>query len=214
MRSRYFWHFTAQKSKCPRRFWELDPEILHKSLMCSCRTCLMCSCRTFYDFFFCFSVFSPNMWGSLRPKYPPKITKTKNLAKKKTNNKKSVKAGQGHIKHVCKFQGLNLTNGVDIGIWRNLGFSLNQPLCAWEARPQGEKNLERGTLNTCAKFQGLTLSKKKRRGHWHLKEFWVLCLNQPVCAWEARPQGKKTSVKLKPIGPFWGKTAARWLVRQ
>ena len=35
-----------------------------------------------------------------------------------------------------------------------------------------------GTLNTCAKFQGL--DSQKRRGHWHLKEFGVLCLNQPV----------------------------------
>ena len=39
------------------------------------------------------------------------------------------------------------------------------------------ERLGRGTLNTCANFYGLT---QKRRGHWHLKESGVLCLNQPV----------------------------------
>ena len=37
----WFLHFTARKSTCPRRFWEIDPEILH--------TCLMCPCRAFYE---------------------------------------------------------------------------------------------------------------------------------------------------------------------
>ena len=37
-------HFTAQKSKCPRRFGEMDPEIL--------RTCSMCPCQAFYECFF------------------------------------------------------------------------------------------------------------------------------------------------------------------
>ena len=41
------------------------------------------------------------------------------------------------------------------------------------------KRLGRGTVNTRAKFQGLF--SRKRRGHWTLKEFGVLCLNhQPV----------------------------------
>ena len=34
-------HYTAQKSKCPRRFLELDPQIMH--------TCLMCPCRASYE---------------------------------------------------------------------------------------------------------------------------------------------------------------------
>ena len=38
--------------------------------------------------------------------------------------------------------------------------------------------LRRGTLNTSTKMQGL--NSLRRCGHWHLKEFWVLCLNQPV----------------------------------
>ena len=48
----------------------------------------------------------------------------------KKEKKTFVKAGQGHIKHVCKNSG-----------------SISQ----------------------------------KRRGHWTLKEFGVLCLNEPVC---------------------------------
>ena len=40
------------------------------------------------------------------------------------------------------------------------------------------KGLGKGILITCAKFQGL--SSQKRRGHWTLTEFGVLCLNQPV----------------------------------
>ena len=37
--------------------------------------------------------------------------------------------------------------------------------------------LGRGALNTC-KISGS--NSQKRRGRWHLKEFGVLCLNQPV----------------------------------
>ena len=81
-------HLTAQKSKFPRRFWELDLEIS--------RTCLMCPCRAFYYECFFLSFFPPKMWGT---------------------------------KHACKISGSN---------------------------------------------------SQKRRGHWQLKEFWVLCLNQPV----------------------------------
>ena len=39
----------------------------------------------------------------------------------KKKKKKSLKARQGHIKHVCKILG-SLKNGVDIGTWRNWGF--------------------------------------------------------------------------------------------
>ena len=41
------------------------------------------------------------------------------------------------------------------------------------------KRLGRGTLNTCAKFEGLTSISQKRRGHWTLKEFGAISLNQP-----------------------------------
>ena len=33
----WFLHFIAQKSVCPHRFWEIDPEILQTYLMCPCR---------------------------------------------------------------------------------------------------------------------------------------------------------------------------------
>ena len=44
----WFMHFTAQKSKCLRCFWELDPETLH--------TYLVCPCPAFYEwgFLLCF----------------------------------------------------------------------------------------------------------------------------------------------------------------
>ena len=41
------------------------------------------------------------------------------------------------------------------------------------------KRLGRGTLNTCTKLQGLI--SQKRRGHWTLKKFGVMCLDQSVC---------------------------------
>ena len=109
----WFLHFTAQKPKCPRRFWEIDPEILH--------TCLVC---TFYDFFFFFS-----RWKCGIPQDPifPKIQNPKYLAKKKEGKKIILKRlGRGCNKHVCNIQ---------------------------------------------------------RRGHWTLKEFGVLCLNQRVRVW-------------------------------
>ena len=40
------------------------------------------------------------------------------------------------------------------------------------------KRLDRGTLNTCTKFQGLI--SKKRRGRWTLNELGGWCLNQPA----------------------------------
>ena len=72
----WFLHLIAQKSKCPRRFWELDPEFLH--------TCFMCPCRAYYECVFCSFLFAENV-GSLKtqisrkkqdPKYLTKRTKT------------------------------------------------------------------------------------------------------------------------------------------
>ena len=60
----------------------------------------------------------PKMWGLLRRKYNISniyIYLTKK--KQKTKQPHSLKARQGHNKHVrAKFQGLTLENGVDIGI--------------------------------------------------------------------------------------------------
>ena len=56
MRSRHFCAFTAPRSNCPRRFWEIDPEILH--------TCFICSWRTVSVFRFFFPA------GNVRPLKP------------------------------------------------------------------------------------------------------------------------------------------------
>ena len=105
-------HFTAQKSKCPRRFREMDPEIL--------RTCSMCPCQAFYECFFSFSL---EIWDPLRPKYPKKY-KTQISGEKKKKRKIPIRKrlGRGTLNTCAKFQGLSLKNGVDIGLWRNLGF--------------------------------------------------------------------------------------------
>ena len=65
----WFLRFTAQKSKCQRRFWELDPELLH--------TCWMCPCRAFYGcFFLVFWFFSAENMGFLKTQISQKGTKT------------------------------------------------------------------------------------------------------------------------------------------
>ena len=117
-------HLTPQNSKCPRRFWETDPEILHK--------CLMCPSRAFFEWvFFCLVLFFAENVGSLKTQISPKKCKKP------------------------KYLNINITKK---NRWR----------------------LGRGTLNTCAKFQGLTL--KNGVDNWRLKEVGGLCLNQLVTA--------------------------------
>ena len=65
----WFLHFTAQKSKCPRRFWEIDPEFL--------RVCLMCPCRAFYEWVFLFLFFFVGNLGSLKTHISQKIQNPK-----------------------------------------------------------------------------------------------------------------------------------------
>ena len=92
----WFLHFTAQKSKCPRRFREINPEIS--------RTCSMCPCRVFYECFY-WKTIAGNL-GSLKTQISQKIQKNRYLAKTKRKEKPdSQKARQGHIKHVCKISG-------------------------------------------------------------------------------------------------------------
>ena len=111
----WFLHFAAQKSKCPHRFWEIDP-ILHN--------CLMCPCRAFHE---CFSFFAENV-GSLQTQISPEKTKTAISDGKKRNKNIRYRLGRGTPNTRAKFQGLTLKNGVDIGIWRNCGFML-EPAC-------------------------------------------------------------------------------------
>ena len=76
--TQWFLDLIAQTSKCPRRFWELDPEILHVFTVPLSRLSRM-------NGVFIFIIFSPKMWGLLRPKYPQKMQKPKYLTKKQEN---------------------------------------------------------------------------------------------------------------------------------
>ena len=129
----WFLHLNAQKSKWPRRFRELDPEILHM--------CLYALAEPFWMFccFFCF-FFAENV-GSLNTQISSKKQKPKYLTKK-TENKKYifVRLGRGTLNTCAKFRGLTLKNGVDIGIWRDFGFYANQPVCFARASPAQMKS--------------------------------------------------------------------------
>ena len=99
----------------------------------------MCPCRAFHRFFF----FSPKMWGLLKTQIYVKKTY---LAGKK----KRLKAGQGHIKHVCK--NVRVYNSqkrrghlTSEGIW---GFML-EPACTAEVSYSTAMNI--GCLR-CTKF--------------------------------------------------------------
>ena len=108
-----FLHLTAQTSKCPRRFWERDPEIL--------RTCLMCPCRAFVFSFF----FAGNVW-SLKTQISPTI---ENPIIWQSITKKNIRKLLGRAKiNVCaKFQGLSKTACIldSEGIW---GY-MREPAC-------------------------------------------------------------------------------------
>ena len=110
-------HFAARKSKCPRCFWEIDPEILHTRLMCPCRAFT----KGIFLFFF---VFSLEIEDPFKIQISQKMQKPKHLAKKKRKNSNSKRLGKGILNTLCKISG-----------------SISQ----------------------------------KRRGHWTLKEFGVLC---------------------------------------
>ena len=119
----WFSHLTAQNSKCPRRFRELDTLTLH--------TCLTFSCRTFYHWGFCFFFFFAENVGSLKTQTSPKIQKPKYLAEKTKKQKKtySLKARQENNKHVCRITGFNSEK--QRGHWRLNEFGvlcLNQPV--------------------------------------------------------------------------------------
>ena len=74
----WFLHFTAQKSKCPRRFREINPEIS--------RTCSMCPCRVFYECFY-WKTIAGNL-GSLKTQISQKIQNPNIWLKEKKNRKR------------------------------------------------------------------------------------------------------------------------------
>ena len=71
------------------------------------------------------------MWDPLRPKYLQKRQKPKYLAEKKRKRRKDIRKrlGRGTLNTCAKFQGLPPKNGVDVGLWRNLGFYAWTSLC-------------------------------------------------------------------------------------
>ena len=70
-----------------------------------------------------FFSFSLEIWDPLRPKYPKKYkTQISGEKKKKIKIPIRKRLGRGTLNTCAKFQGLSLKNGVDIGLWRNLGF--------------------------------------------------------------------------------------------
>ena len=115
----WFKHKTPNsfRVQCPRRFWEMDPEILHTRLMCPCRAFT----KGIFLFFF---VFSLEIEDPFKIQISQKMQKPKHLAKKKRKNSNSKRLGKGILNTLCKISG-----------------SISQ----------------------------------KRRGHWTLKEFGVLC---------------------------------------
>ena len=108
----WFFHFTAQNSNVHAVFERQEPEIL--------QTCWVCPCRAFHDFF-CFCFFSLERWYLNKTQ---KITKTQTPGWKKQKPKTPlVKVSAGaHQTRVQNFRVLPLKNGLDIRLWRNLGF--------------------------------------------------------------------------------------------
>ena len=86
--------FSAQESKCPRRFIEIDADCLD--------TCSMSPCQAVDEHF----SFSPDILDLPRPKYQTsqKMQNKNNL----TEKKKSVTGWQGFIQHVCHISGSTL----------------------------------------------------------------------------------------------------------
>ena len=87
----------------PRRFSEIDPEILH--------TCLMCPCRTFSEWGFLFLFFSARylgfwVFGIFGSKGIPHFQREKNNIRKRL--------GSGTLNTCAQFQGISLKNSVDI----------------------------------------------------------------------------------------------------
>ena len=90
----WFLHLTAQKSKCPRRFWELDPGILHVF-----NVPLPSLSRMFFFF--------RRKCGVSSDTNIPRKNENRNIWRKEKKQKHPLQAWQGHTKHTCKISGSN-----------------------------------------------------------------------------------------------------------
>ena len=112
-----FLHSIAQKSKCPRRFREIRPwnfaHVFNVSLP-------SLSQMVSFVFFVFFAENVESLKTQISKKYkPPNIWQQKTKKQEKNIRKR---LGRGTLNTCAKCQGLSLKNGVDIGLWRNLGF--------------------------------------------------------------------------------------------
>ena len=100
------------KSKCRRRFWDIDPE--------NSRTCFMSPCRAFHV---CFFFFPAGNVGSPKTQISKKCTKSQIFGGKKTRTHTHIRKRlcRGTLNTCGKFQGLLSKNGLDIGLWRIWG---------------------------------------------------------------------------------------------
>ena len=112
----WFKHKTQNsfRCQCPRRFWELDPEILY--------TCFVCPCRSLTNGAFSFVCFFRQIffvlffWGYLGRKRPYIFGEKK----KEKENPIRKRLGKGILNTRAKCQGLTPKNGVDISTFVRL----------------------------------------------------------------------------------------------
>ena len=100
-------------SKRPRRFWEMDPEILH--------TYLTCPCRDFYECVFVFFFPAENV-GSRMTQNIPKNTKPQRSGGGGKNIR--IRLGRGTLNTWVKFHDLSLNNSVDNWTLNEYGYML------------------------------------------------------------------------------------------
>ena len=92
---------SLQSSMPTRRFWEIDPEILHTCLICPCQACYEWGFRFFVFFrqIFGFFFFFLDIWVLRGPTFPAKKPKTKKPIRKRL--------GRGTLNTWAKSQGLS-----------------------------------------------------------------------------------------------------------
>ena len=153
------------RCQCPRRFWELDPEILHVCLVCPCQACNGCFCFFSFRQILRFSFFRGIFVSEETPHF----------RRKKKNIRERL--GKGTVSTCAKFQGLTLKNGVDIRTFARLSAKITAWHCNylvlvytrfWALNLTWYWSYAVSSSNFCAKFctclgaPGSAWSRKKR----------------------------------------------------